>query len=299
MQKSMKNFLLFSIFQLFFINYSFSQTIQIPEEGATWVIAQSYWDGWIDSNIIVTDGFYQEQGDTVLSGKIYSKYLSHRYNNFFTRREGNQLFCFLPYYDREYLLFDYDLIVGDQFTLIYHPGFDSINMVLDSVAFSNYLDNTSRKTYYFTDTYNRPMTWVEGFGYTGIGLLPIKGIDSRFYLSCYANASEKVFHSNWFGVGCDSILNENQKELPIIPLQNKYLIYPNPANQYATFHFKENISGTLDLYHSDGRLIFQTLIEEPDNKISILTNQFENGMYYVVFKNDKGIECVEKLIILH
>lgn len=75
-------------------------------------------------------------------------------------------------------------------------------------------------------------------------------------------------------------------------------VYPNPANQHATFEFdnSEQLEHTLTLYDMQGRLV-QTIINITTNRLELDRKNLTSGLYSFQLRTDKEIRGTGKLII--
>ncbi len=79
---------------------------------------------------------------------------------------------------------------------------------------------------------------------------------------------------------------------------NKFIIYPNPANNVVNIKFNNALRGklTISIYNIQGKRVFNTEAYSVNNKIQFNVSTLSNGMYFVKLKNEQK-ETVQKLII--
>lgn len=79
---------------------------------------------------------------------------------------------------------------------------------------------------------------------------------------------------------------------------NKFKMYPNPANNVVTLNFthKNNTEKELFIYDLNGKIIFNSKFDA--NEINIDISHIENGVYFIQTKSNSGI-WTDKLIIQH
>ena len=79
---------------------------------------------------------------------------------------------------------------------------------------------------------------------------------------------------------------------------NKFIMYPNPANNVVNIKFNNALRGklTISVYSIQGKRVFNTEAYSVNNKIEFNVSTLSNGMYFVKLKNGQK-ETVQKLII--
>jgi bacillopeptidase F len=73
-------------------------------------------------------------------------------------------------------------------------------------------------------------------------------------------------------------------------------VYPNPANEMITIDFKENIQQNISIEVIDmlGKRLFKTELEnQKEGKFNIDISDFESGMYFVKYSNNKSSKFVK------
>ncbi|MBN2893957.1 MAG: CotH kinase family protein [Bacteroidales bacterium] len=97
-------------------------------------------------------------------------------------------------------------------------------------------------------------------------------------------------------------LNLPDPELPISNKENlaeKIIIYPNPTNLgYFILNFDEVLDGDvfISILDISGRIVFNQLFENQSDNITITTDGFSQGIYFVTIENESKNVC-KKLII--
>lgn len=228
------------------------------------------------------------------SGRVYVKHL------YYWAMNGSA-----PYTDRELLLYDFNLAVGDtlsfQDTLVYgwqQPGYfivTHVDSMLTNVGYRKTILLAPTNDNGFLNEMNgaQPtggLTWVEGIG-SNKGLL--YDIDYQlisspglqwyyFHFLCYSLNGQYVY-----GAGtCDYPLSvNNQKQSPID-------IYPNPTNGTISIKLPVNIDkGNIQLYNATGKIVASYPIQR-----QIDISHLPNGLYYLRLQNESGVYS-QKVII--
>lgn len=77
-------------------------------------------------------------------------------------------------------------------------------------------------------------------------------------------------------------------------------IYPNPANTSVEVIIpKDILSGELVIYNTNGQLILTQNLETINQSVSISTQDFHNGIYFIGIQQSGKIKYFERLIINH
>ena len=65
--------------------------------------------------------------------------------------------------------------------------------------------------------------------------------------------------------------------------QNKFSIYPNPANKFLTVQYSENIK-EVKIINVFGQEVYQTILAEPTNKYELSISNLSPGIYFIQLK---------------
>jgi len=260
---------------------------------------------------------YYVNGDTVFNGltykKIYKKgtgYYSwfgpppgspsctgtYSYVNaqseHFVRSDAKKIFIRVPNDTAEYLLYDFNLQIGDSLPLTYN-NYQSGTIVtaIDSIATPyGYRQR-------FTVTGQAWITeLVEGIGHDRGFLEPVSVVlECGFYLNCFS-LNDTIYYpaSPTSGPVCELTLGSPE----LSDNENGLLVFPNPFNDFTTIMWKKNIeNASLILYDIQGK--------EVNRKIGISGNQFllqreklDAGMYFFELKElDGKVALTGKILI--
>lgn len=235
------------------------------------------------------------------SGRVYVKHL------YYWAMNGGP-----PVTDKELLLYDFNLALGDTFffedTLVYdwnQPNYFIVNHVDSMLTNIGY-----RKTISLLPTINNGyledmhggqptygLTWIEGVG-SNKGLL--YDIDYQlistfglqwyyFHFLCFSLNGQYVY-----GAGtCDYPLSVNEQK------QNPISIYPNPAAENVSIDLPITYNkGTMQIYNLHGQLVKSASITGGGLQ-SFNTSDIPNGVYtLVVYSAANKLLCREKLVVV-
>lgn len=81
-------------------------------------------------------------------------------------------------------------------------------------------------------------------------------------------------------------LHEDRK--PLIAAELEVRVWPNPADDYVTVYFSEEVKGSIQLFASSGSLV-ASIDKFAGQSERINVNQFPAGIYVVVIRTDKGV----------
>jgi len=249
----MKNAILFSIVTLVSLT-AFCQNTNFPIQDAQW--SYHYYDSGDDYFSFPS---YTMHGDSVYNGINYQLI-----NSTLVRSDSNVVYFIPPNSVDEFVLYDFNIEVGDTFFLDYvswnntactDPSF----IVLSQIGTVTYEDNVERKKYYFgsgtlcgfgSEAFGE---WVEGIGcITSDVLNPFYGltVGGSTYLMCFNNNGTSVlegtyytsnYYNFWRLYGCGgevldewiSIEDNDASKLSIgpNPFSNRLIINFDPIDQ--------------------------------------------------------------------
>ena len=210
-------------------------------------------------------------GDTIIGANTYKKLYGNANSCLGTNyvREDNKIiYYYSPDSAAEYVLYDFNLLVGDTIFNPYccwqDPDHDTV--IVAQIDSSLLADNQYHKYWFAQDCVH----WIEGVG-NELGLLnaytfcPLSG---TFWLECFYNDSGFVYGSSLCPLGINNI---NEKTFSTLS--------PNPFTTTATINFSKEIrSGSLRLINLFG----QTVLEKNNiNGSSIIINRgnLSSGVY--------------------
>jgi hypothetical protein len=231
------------------------------ETGETFYITDSYTFG----NTITIDGKeYYELVSThpdpfELNGKYY--------------REGEeQVFLKQNIDDPEFLIYDFNLVVGDQIELGNHTTFVCEVTSVDSVTLNSGEKRKQIELAWIEMPYLKA-TWIEGIGsiYFPMNTQNMLMVDQHTEINC--------FHRNGiieYQLGDCMLTSVNDEP----PSTENIKLYPNPTSDILSFELKRRAL-KISIVDLKGRI----LVESNDvskNRIDI--GYLENGVYFTVFQ---------------
>jgi hypothetical protein len=235
------------------------------------------------------------------SGRVYVKHLYYTALNSGT-----------PVTDKEILLYDFNLVIGDTFffqdTLVY--GWDQPNYFIVNDVDSILTNVGYRKTISLLPTNNNGyleemfggepafgLTWIEGIG-SNKGLL--YNIDYQvistfglqwyyFHFMCYSLNGQYVYGSGT----CDYPLSVNEQK------QHPISIYPNPAAEYVSIDLPiTHTKGTMQIYNLQGQLVKSEVINGGGLQ-NFNISEMSNGVYnLVVYSGANKLLGRQKLVVV-
>lgn len=204
------------------------------------------------------------------------------------------------YFERELLLYDFSLHVGD--TMYYEGILRSCRV--DSIKQIEFNGEIRKQWYLSTLPYQHQYDiWIEGIGsvaHVGFGLLnPIHGIPldrSTTYFGCYKNSDAVYFNrestnsevcpcETWL-VNVEEYINES-KEI---------LIYPSPVKDIVNISFENIPFQSIEIYSSDMKLMKLFHIETV-NEVQLNISFLPKGIYFfkLMGKESSAVKKVVKL----
>lgn len=188
------------------------------------------------------------------------------------------------YYDnednQEYLLYDFDLKVGDTLEYAYNMDNDYSLVVLftDSIL----LGGEYRKRFQFTNYGEYDLYLIEGIGST-TGLF--NWLPNDLHLQCFRHNGESIYPD---GETCE-VLEINEM------MHTHINVYPNPASSYITVCQKSKGLKKIELYDSLGKRVKFVSSNEIISIINVA--DLNKGIYFLNIKEDGNQVYSEKLII--
>lgn len=265
----------------------YSQYVPFPLDSIGWKIDLKCWSN--GESFPCGSDYILMNGDTVINNKVYKKldYYTYTYLGYYGfLREESKVISFIPnqefssysYYDTsEYILYDFNLEVGDTFYLglseLYSTVYD-----IDSVQLNN---GEWRRRILLTEVTSYIcylMEWVEGAGnlnghpfYNNV----ISCLDHFPNFSCY-----HVNQDTLYGDCTPTVSSNEVKEI------QKLKLYPNPVHQELIIDNDLQL-GKLrySIYSNSGKKIIDN--ELMTNRIN--TDKLSLGVYFLQIYGDEFV----------
>ena len=288
----MKKTLFLLIFSIFLQN----ARAQFPtfKDNPTWKVVD-YTSGTIQLATIKTWQFSEE---TTICNQTYSKIFANK-NTWFLRKDGNKTYirwtndC----KEKEFLLYDFDMKVGDIRWVKGYLAPDSMKIKLlsiDKVLYNNTLQNVFNLeyTYPFGPQKAAPLRWISNIGSPERSPL--------YFLSCFP----QLVDGYGFALACmnqnGNLIFENPKfpDCKLVAANDisdfeKITIFPNPFENYTTIRSENENEKTIELFDCQGISIFKNNFK---SEINIDTENLKSGIYFVKIKNENRVEVAYKII---
>lgn len=267
-------------------NYTYAQ-VAFPTANANWCF-DSYGDygGFLGRSCSFPSGTVQVGGHTYTST-----------NDGFLYRESNRQLFVLPQDSvNEYLVYDFNLMVGDTFnTVQWHWNGPNIEMYVVNVDTFTTFDGIDRKR-----------IWLQGNSYLGIW---IEGIGAVHYMSMSVFKPSYVFSvSGWSDLACHSvgntviygagsspsscILSSVEKVDNTIEVQ----IFPNPVDEQLTIELKNAEIQELFITDLNGRIILRQSINNLQQVSIPFEGALPSGVYLVKLATQEGEFLTRKFV---
>ena len=194
----------------------------------------------------------------------------------------------------EFLLFDFDLALGDTIQLGLEPELH----IIDSIDSIQYNDGIYRKIYFPSESYPE-FYFIEGIGastglFAGVRGLFVEG--EWCSLNCFKENEQYIIGNSIYN--CDSI--DMITHLTETYSNNEVSIYPNPFNPFliidTTIDQFESLQ--LNIYDALGQLVFKKVITS-NQQYQLDTQQLLTGMYLITITNESQLIIAQKFIKTH
>ena len=254
----------------------------------------------------VTDNYQKYiKGDTIIGNHLYHKIYQSGYEDWYSYLNGSRK---LKYYDdkylysiredsakriylfssnKEFLVYDFNLTLGDTLPALYAVPKDYIFVVskIDSVLV---LDNYHKRYRMNLGFYNS-FDLIEGMG-SSYGLA--EGYTGYYnytsYFLCFKQDGENAYPN---GVECD-LISTGIKELN---LQNEIQVFPNPSTGIINISNLPDKPLKLQLFNMLGKLVYETQIQAINYSLNL---DFMPGRIYLLKVTDKNKSIVFEKVIL-
>lgn len=280
----------------------------------------SMWREWaydVDASYNDTwDYQYFIEGDTIIAGNNYHKILytgtyhhvswtsySINYVNQYKgafREDTAKHILFFPYGDTtEYVLYDFNLSIGDTLTQSYLNSFGSGNWVsaIDSIL----VGGQYHKRYHISNdtaaaSWNlNYVSFIEGVGST-FGLLGLGGgslwpvFERESHLSCYTHNGITEYTDSTT-TSCNPIIigvTEQSDETPIS-------IFPNPTTGIINLKTPTFEKTQIEIFDVLGKTIYQKEISTPETEINL--SSLPKGVYFLKAISGNKRSTTQKIIL--
>lgn len=276
--------------------------VPLPPDGSSWFKARFGMLGYQGSSSLML------QGDTTISDLNYKKVFND--NSAYVgciRSENNRWYRVNPSETDEYMLYDYNLAVGDTFWLdIPDPmGWYAPYLIVDTIDTVTLLDNSERTRWVLEyinpdfesePPYSGSAEWIEGLGST-MGLFSVVScgwIDCGWSeLICFNDDSQLLYEDapqvlgNWLGQtftyeNCSIFLGVEVADLI------SFSLYPNPATDLIRVELLHSEQLYWTIFSMDGRQVLEGAFAPGENNHQISLSSLSSGMYVFHLRADSG-----------
>ena len=189
--------------------------------------------------------YYYTEGDTSINNTDYIK-LGTNGNYMGAYRDSNRVVYFIPDTSlTEYVLYDFNLEVGDTIIHPYGGGGFSTDTVTIWQTDTILIDGNSHKTISLSSMAH----WIEGIGSQNYLLNPydFAGLSGNDYLQCMMSDSSFIFGAN--NGFCTTSINETENA------NSELNIFPNPANSNFQIQLEEGTIQRIQIMDITGKII--------------------------------------------
>lgn len=263
----------------------------------------------IFTNMVEYKNQYFLSGDTLLNGKTYKKVVGRSPNNlqnptYFAgsiREEAGKVFKQFTDYETqvvgEFLLYDFNVKVGDTIYSTATSGELSRKPVVTKIDTIELLTGQKRKRFFFSGA----SEWIEGIGCFG-------GLFSQTYehatngkienLVCFKQNGTEYYKNNSLcsdGTCCDVLsgLETHKLSNPTVSLS------PNPTNRFVRLDFSKSINRCKSIKLTDalGNTLQELTDEIANSDFEMDLTLYCSGLYFIVIEFEKNRE-IHKVIKL-
>jgi hypothetical protein len=281
---AMKPLALFILLALLSLQPIWAQSYHpFPDTNATWC-DERYDNGWPESNYFYF--YYKTDGKSTINDTVYT-IISDNYDQVrcYLREENKKVFCRLTPDDPEFVLYYFDIDIGD--TVILHQCYgESYTGFVESID-SLLIGNEYHKRYYIQCWEWLSFYFTEGVGSdAGLMYCDLPWVDFYGNLYCFSlndtiyqadGSGEKSLGDCWDYIGIPENITEDIK------------VYPNPTAEYIFVNY--DTDSRLELYDLSGRLCRQS-----QSKYMVVKD-LEGGIYFLRVYSYRGNSFNEYKII--
>lgn len=205
------------------------------------------------------------------------------------RSEDSQVFARVE--GQEYLMYDFDLEVGDTFTPLVCVNLDEV-LILDgsqtsfevSDVSTTLIDGEERRVISFEPF--SALQWIEGVG-SNQGLfngIAVCAIDIISVLTCFERNAELEYTDPFVEICCPTTLSDGYG----LADESTHFAYPNPVSLSESLRFSEEIErGYLSIFSQEGKLMHAKQI---DKNAALTPSEMglSPGLHYIQLEMDKA-----------
>ena len=253
------------------------------------------------------------EGDTVIDFVQYKKVLRAT-DEFYSQWEyymlirediDGKVFFRTDTSQQDYLLYDFNPNINDTITVYSIFDYTYINgefgIVSNTIRIDS-IDNvfiagmSRQRICISANNSTEEEYWVEGIGNIERGILHNKmGVFNSITqeLLCVYQSDTAMYINPDINICYD--FYECETGVDNISENNSIIVYPNPVTSISTITINSNKKNNIiEIYDNKGQLLIRTIV---DNKFVINRNNFENGMYFYLVKNNEYILGKGKVIV--
>lgn len=282
---------------VFLILSSFLSKSQILDTNTIWSENNLKYSYIYNDTVSINDALYHHinsHSDTLI------QYNSNIEQTYLVREDGNKVFWREPFLNKDFLLYDFSLSIGDSIYVTPRTGmsYDSILLYCENVDTIEIMGNMRKRltmktinasAYYDTDIEH----WYEGIG-SDLGLFN----SGHLALVFIDQVDPKLFccHKVFYQVYQDSITNSchgttGSASIDKESLLNQINIYPNPVtgNKFNILTDDNTRIKQINLYDSQGKKYeIDYTISDTQNFCTVHTSTLSSGLYIVEIVSDSG-----------
>tara|TARA_B100000809_G_C15125528_1_gene526065 strand:- start:9 stop:902 length:894 start_codon:yes stop_codon:yes gene_type:complete len=251
---------------------------------------------------------YENNGDTLLNNFTYKKITKDGYTTTLLREDSIQkkAWVILPDSTTETLIYDFNLVTGNQITLDY-VNYPQITYLVDSIDIvATPLGNRKRINLSTTNTTLAPtLTWIEGLGST---YGPIYLLDKTFasgplggsgycLICCYQDIGVQSYLGSCginFGslenTKCDSFITSIKDS----DSKNSSINIYFPTSNLLLIKSEKELIKSIRVFNIEGKLVEQNKCN--NKQFSIQTNKWNSGIYFINITLDNNQVLSQKII---
>lgn len=251
--------------------------------------------------------YYNNDGDTVVNTQSYVKLYKNNSKLFLAREDTTQkkIWIILPDSSSETLLYDFNLVSGNQITLNY-VGYlqtlyqvDSIDSISTPLGIRKRINLSTSDTNFISTLY-----WIEGIGstYGPIYLYdqtyPIDqfGYHGHILICAYNEYGIKAFNCSC-GLPCGMSNFNVCPFLKIHEIENENVLFEAYfiSSDLLSIEIQNDIIDFIRIFSTDGKQIDQIEITSKKEKYLVDTNKWSSGLYLIEVTLSNGYSFTKKI----